>query len=214
MVNQAIIGGVRYDVVSQTQYYDSPNIYDPNKVCIMDPGDQYVLPVRTGQYNPNVPGFYANTESPFVPVVQPATPEEQQLYSAGNMVNYEDIANIGELLAANAEMAEMERRFLTEPDNVFRPVIDENDDPLLIGLKQALGSKKIDLGAPYYKERMGDNYNNNNRLIKGGKTDITYKKAVEYCDCVDIEMVVTFRNKNDNVPNPMPGPITVICTHQ
>lgn len=213
MVNQALIGGVRYDVVTATQYYNSPpNTYNPSKVCVIN--GEYLLPVRQGTFNSaSAPGLYVNTGSAFCPAVRPTTPEDQQLYSAGNMVNYEDVSNIGELLAANAEIAEMERRFLTEPDNIFRPVIDENlDEPLLIGLKQALATKRIDLGSPYYKERMGDNYNNNCRLIKGGKNNISYGKTVEFCEATDIEMVVTFRNKSGNIPNPMTAPITVICT--
>jgi hypothetical protein len=54
---------------------------------------------------------------------------------------------------------------------------------------------------------MGNNYNNNMRLLKN-KNDISYNKAVEILNCIDVKITATADNAISSAVYPMQSPIT------
>jgi hypothetical protein len=212
-INQAYINGVRVDVVSPTEYMYNQELYDPKTTCIMMEGVDYILPVRTTNVDLNVPGFYMTPgvygpgASPFIPVVPPAQCD-MEMYSRNNIVDFSVISSIAEYLAANAELVEQERKaFLSDqPDDVVRLPIDEvSDTPLMILCKSIINSKYVT--SKFLENRMGNNYNNNMRLLKN-KNDISYNKAVEILNCIDVKITATADNAINSAIYPMQSPIT------
>jgi hypothetical protein len=212
-INQAYINGVRVDVVSPTEYMNNSELYDPKTTCIMMEDVDYILPVRTTNVDLSVPGFYMTPgvygpgASPFIPIVPP-TQNEMGIYSKSNIVDFSNVTTMAEYLAANAELVEQERKaFLSDqPDDVVRLTIDEvSDTPLMILCKSIINSKFVT--SKFLENRMGNNYNNNMRLLKN-KNDISYNKAVEILNCIDVKITATADNAISSAVYPMQSPIT------
>lgn len=212
-INQAYVNGVRVDVVSPSEYFYNQELYDPKTTCIMMENLNYILPVRTSNVDLNVPGFYVTPGvygpggSPFIPIVPP-TKNEMETYSTKNIVDFSNVSSMSEYLAANAELVEQERKaFLSDqPDDVVRLIIDEvSDTPLMILCKSIINSKFVT--SKFLENRMGNNYNNNMRLLKN-KNDISYNKAVEILNCIDVKITATADNAISSAVYPMQSPIT------
>lgn len=212
-INQAYVNGVRVDVVSPSEYFYNQELYDPKTTCIMMENLNYILPVRTSNVDLNVPGFYVTPGvygpggSPFIPIVPP-TKNEMETYSTKNIVDFSNVSSMSEYLAANAELVEQERKaFLSDqPDDVVRLIIDEvSDTPLMILCKSVINSKYVT--SKFLENRMGNNYNNNMRLLKN-KNDISYNKAVEILNCIDVKITATADNAISSAVYPMQSPIT------
>ena len=212
-INQAYVNGVRVDVVSPSEYFCNQELYDPKTTCIIMENLNYILPVRTSNVDLNVPGFYVTPGvygpggSPFIPIVPP-TKNEMETYSAKNIVDFSNVSSMSEYLAANAELVEQERKaFLSDqPDDVVRLIIDEvSDTPLMILCKSIINSKYVT--SKFLENRMGNNYNNNMRLLKN-KNDISYNKAVEILNCIDVKITATADNAISSAVYPMQSPIT------
>ncbi len=212
-INQAYVNGVRVDVVSPSEYFYNQELYDPKTTCIMMENLNYILPVRTSNVDLNVPGFYVTPgvygpgASPFIPIVPP-TKNEMETYSTKNIVDFSNVSSMSEYLAANAELVEQERKaFLSDqPDDVVRLIIDEvSDTPLMILCKSVINSKYVT--SKFLENRMGNNYNNNMRLLKN-KNDISYNKAVEILNCINVKITATADNAISSAVYPMQSPIT------
>ena len=212
-INQAYVNGVRVDVVSPSEYFYNQELYDPKTTCIMMENLNYILPVRTSNVDLNVPGFYVTPgvygpgASPFIPIVPP-TKNEMETYSTKNIVDFSNVSSMSEYLAANAELVEQERKaFLSDqPDDVVRLIIDEvSDTPLMILCKSVINSKYVT--SKFLENRMGNNYNNNMRLLKN-KNDISYNKAVEILNCIDVKITATADNAISSAVYPMQSPTT------
>ena len=212
-INQAYVNGVRVDVVSPSEYFYNQELYDPKTTCIMMENLNYILPVRTSNVDLNVPGFYVTPGvygpggSPFIPIVPP-TKNEMETYSTKNIVDFSNVSSMTEYLAANAELVEQERKaFLSDqPDDVVRLITDEvSDTPLMILCKSVINSKYVT--SKFLENRMGNNYNNNMRLLKN-KNDISYNKAVEILNCIDVKITATADNAISSAVYPMQSPIT------
>lgn len=212
-INQAYVNGVRVDVVSPSEYFYNQELYDPKTTCIMMENTNYILPIRTSNVDLNVPGFYVTPgvygpgASPFIPIVPP-TKNEMETYSTKNIVDFSNVSSMSEYLAANAELVEQERKaFLSDqPDDVVRLIIDEvSDTPLMILCKSIINSKFVT--SKFLENRMGNNYNNNMRLLKN-KNDISYNKAVEILNCIDVKITATADNAISSAVYPMQSPIT------
>ena len=213
MVNQAYIDGLRVDVMSPQEYYANPELYTPKSTCLTVEGLPYILPVRTSAIDYSVPGYYlipgvyGPGASPFVPIVPPR-PDQMEEYSVNNVVDYNNVSNIKELLDANAEMSAYERKaFLSDqPDDIVELYIDDMyDSPLMILCKRIINSKRVP--SKLLENRMGNNYNNNMRLLKN-KHDISYNKAVEVLNCIDVRLTATATNADPNVLYPMQSNIS------
>ena len=99
-------------------------------------------------------------------------------------------------------------QILTDADNIYIPIIGDEDGPEMVALKTAIGSKKCDINK--YAFRFGPNFLNNKRLLK--EKNITLNKLILMADNLDMEAELILRDKNHDVPNPMGQEVHAILT--
>lgn len=186
-----------YDVLSNNVFH--------NKFTSVE-YDGLVLPVKTS-YDPTSPGFYITSNGKVGKLIKPSN-DEMNEYSAANAVDFSNIEDMKELINKQDQVKQMEAEILSNSDNLFKPVIKDNDSPEMKALKQAICLKNIDIDL--YSDRFGDNYNNDKRLLKG--SSITMSKLKSYCNSLDMKCTIIISDKNENVPNPMNQQVIVdIC---
>ena len=72
-------------------------------------------------------------------------------------------------------------------------------------IKKAINDKHCDMDK--YDTRFGDNYPNDKRQLKN--SDVTLKIINRYCENLDMEAILTIRDKEPGVPNPLGHPISI-----
>ena len=70
--------------------------------------------------------------------------------------------------------------------------------------------KKKSIDIEKYAGRFRDNFPNDKRQLKN--TSATLNILKRFCKCMDMEALLTLRDKNPNVPNPIGEEITVSLT--
>ena len=163
-----------------------------------------VYPV-TRQYSPNVPGV-----TDCGPMLLYSTPDEMNddpQYNNENIINFENSESLQDSIAKQAELDQAERTILISPDNIFIPVVQENDTPEMALLKQAMCRKQIDIES--YKQRFGSDYNNDKRIFD--QSSITFFKMKRLCDIFDIQISMTMEDKPGAV-NPIGEKLTTVIT--
>lgn len=165
-----------------------------------------ILPVKKS-YDPSSPGFYIMNSGKIGKFIYPSD-EDIHEYSLDNAVDFSDVKNMKELISKQEEVKRMESEVLSNSDNLFKPIIKENDSPEMKAMKTAICLKDIDLDL--YQDRFADNFNNDKRLLKG--PSITISKMKSICDKLDIKVTLTLSDANPDVPNPIGESISVdIC---
>lgn len=208
----ATIDGKIMDVISEEKYrseyslYTNTSITATTAVEVTDRnGVNYILPFR-GRTD-DQPGIYQDGCIYFTKF---PNSEEASSYRSDsvNSVDFSDVNNINDFLAKNKQVRDMETTILTDSDSIFMPPMNQDDTPEMRAFKQAIASKHIDFNK--YAPRFGDNYLNDKRILK--TSSITMNKLIAMSEKLDIEVELTLRNANNDVPNPMSKPITVILT--
>lgn len=165
-----------------------------------------VLPVKKS-YDSSSPGFYIMGSGKIGKIIYP-NDEDREEYSIKNAVDFSDVSNMKDLISKQEEVKRMESEVLSNSDNLFKPIVKENDSPEMKAMKKAICLKNIDLDL--YQDRFSDNYNNDKRLLKG--PSITISKMKSICDKLDIKVTLTLSDANPDVPNPIGESISVdIC---
>lgn len=165
-----------------------------------------ILPVKNS-YDPSSPGFYIVNNGKIGKIIYPSD-EDKEEYSAKNAIDFSNITSMRELISKQEEVKKMESEVLSNSDNLFKPIPKENDTPEMRAMKQAICLKNIDIDA--YADRLGDNFNNDKRLLKG--SSITISKMKSICDKLDMKCTLIISDSNPNVPNPIGQEIKVdIC---
>lgn len=166
-----------------------------------------ILPVKKS-YDPTSPGFYIMDPGSNIGKFIYPNNEDKAEYSSENAVDFSDVETMKDLINKQEELKRMESEVLSNSDNLFKPVIKENDSPEMKAMKKAICLKNIDLDL--YQDRFGDNFNNDKRLLKGSSITISKMKAI--CDRLDIKATLTLSDISESIPNPMRESITVdIC---
>jgi hypothetical protein len=196
MDNRAFINGDVYDVTTPENYRNRPELYDGQKVAVSING--YVIPIRNIKYDNTVVGMYPGNV--FDRYVMPESDFEKDIYnSSDHMADYNNITKIQELVEEQNKISTDQMMFLTNPDNIFKPPIDNvKDEPLMIGLKQAVIAKNIDINK--YQSRF-EQFSNDRRMFK--KNKISLDKAVTFAKNLDMKATVILEDAHPNVPNPM-----------
>lgn len=203
MNNKAFIGGKLYDVISEEEYRDHPELYNPSETSVCQGG--FILPIRTGRYNPSIIGYYPGNCC-FDQYVMPYGTEDQEIYSASHLVDFQSVTNLKEMVSAQNKLNSDQVMYLTSSDNIFRPNIDPiNDQPLMVGFKQAVIDKGIDINK--YSPRFGNDFNNDRRQFN--KPKISLDKFVSIAGKLDMKATVIIEDANSNVPNPIGHKIIV-----
>ena len=201
MDNKAFINGNMYDVTTPENFHNKPNLYEGQKTAVNVDG--YIIPIKTTRYDPSIVGMYPG--SIYDRYVMPSTEEEKEIYNDGHMANYNNATKLQELIEEQGKINNDQMLFLTTPDNVFKPPIDNiRDEPLMIGLKQAVIDKEIDINK--YQSRF-DQFSNDRRKFKNHK--ISLDKFVSIAKSLDMKATVIIEDSSPNVPNPIGHKIVV-----
>ena len=210
-ITKAAINGQVVDVVDYDEYSNHIDCYSGrNDVAIpVDMrGREILLPVK-GTYSSNVtlPGVYNAGCVDFLIYPDEAFAER---YIPKDFISMSNTDDIRELIKNGDAARKLDEPFITSPDSITCIPIKETDQPEMKGLKMALNAKNIDIDK--YAARFGDNYPNDKRQLKN--SNATLKIIKRFCENCDMEAILTFRDKNPDVPNPMNTEITVSLTDE
>ena len=210
-ITKAAINGQVVDVVDYDEYSSHIDCYSGrNDVAIpVDmKGREILLPVK-GRYNSNatLPGVYNAGCVDFLIYPDEAFAER---YIPKDFISMSNTDDIRELIKNGDAARKLDEPFITSPDSITCIPIKETDQPEMKGLKMALNAKNIDIDK--YAARFGDNYPNDKRQLKN--SNATLKIIKRFCENCDMEAILTFRDKNPDVPNPMNTEITVSLTDE
>ena len=210
-ITKAAINGQVVDVVDYDEYSRHIDCYSGrNDVAIpVDMrGREILLPVK-GSYSSNVtlPGVYNAGCVDFLIYPDEAFAER---YIPKDFISMSNTDDIKELIKNGDAARKLDEPFITSPDSITCIPIKETDQPEMKGLKMALNAKNIDIDK--YAARFGDNYPNDKRQLKN--SNATLKIIKRFCENCDMEAILTFRDKNPDVPNPMNTEITVSLTDE
>ena len=210
-ITKAAINGQVVDVVDYDEYSSHIDCYSGrNDVAIpVDMrGREILLPIK-GSYSSNVtlPGVYNAGCVDFLIYPDEAFAER---YIPKDFISMSNTDDIKELIKNGDAARKLDEPFITSPDSITCIPIKETDQPEMKGLKMALNAKNIDIDK--YAARFGDNYPNDKRQLKN--SNATLKIIKRFCENCDMEAILTFRDKNPDVPNPMNTEITVSLTDE
>ena len=210
-ITKAAINGQVVDVVDYDEYSNHIDCYSGrNDVAIpVDMrGREILLPIK-GSYSSNVtlPGVYNAGCVDFLIYPDEAFVER---YIPKDFISMSNTDDIKELIKNGDAARKLDEPFITSPDSITCIPIKETDQPEMKGLKMALNAKNIDIDK--YAARFGDNYPNDKRQLKN--SNATLKIIKRFCENCDMEAILTFRDKNPDVPNPMNTEITVSLTDE
>ena len=130
--------------------------------------------------------------------------KDEAKYKNLESIDLDNIKDISEAIKANESLDKMEKEIMTTPDNITKPKIKESNSPEMVGFKESIIAKNIDIYK--YKSRI-PNFNNNIRLLNSDNKTLT--KLKEMCNGLDINLKLTFSDMNGDVVNPMGKEITV-----
>ena len=180
------------------QIYD---VYSPQEYNSLDKPEGSAIEIRGHIYpvatNRNTDGV--KVTSNYAKVYLPSGNEDKYTKEATNFVDFTNATSMKELLDKNAVASEVERAVLTSPDDITVCKRNESDSPLITILKDAIDKKHIDIHS--YQSRFNPNFTNDMRIIDGD--DITMKKAITFCQNLDLAMKISIEDKDENVPNPI-----------
>lgn len=207
------VEGKMVDVVSIEDLQTNPQLYATGSVAVeVESADKvnYILP-----YRPNVN-------------LQPGADVKPGVYnlgSVGNIIYYPDQEDIEEyqpevidlsnsksmeeFISKQGKLKEIEKEILTTQDDIFRPIITDDDTPEMRALKTAVIQKHIDLDK--YADRFGENYPNDKRKFKDNSISLMLLKR--FGENLDMNIEIKISDANPNVPNPMGNPIVIQLTN-
>lgn len=193
------------DVIKFDEYASNPNAYVQNYTAIEM--EDMVYPIR--RKTDTKPGMYAGPgNDPKIYLFKSPDEEESSMYNSSNILDFSNATSFKDLIEKQNKIKSAERSILTTVDNIFIPVIGENDSPEMTAMKQAVIEKNIDLDK--YEQRFSTNYSNDKRILS--KPTITLLKMKTIANALDMELLLTIKDKNESVPNPIGKEITVILT--
>lgn len=208
-VSSAMIKGETYNVLTPEEYRNSQALWDMGSIAVVEEkdGDKYVLPYR-GQYiegKSTQPGIYSDGSLDFE--IMPKTSDEKD-YKNIPIITISSNDDIQSILEKENVLSKLAEPWITNPDNITQINIKETDEPGMQCLKTAINSKRCDIDK--YSSRFGQNFPNDKRQLKN--SSVTLKIIDRYCENLDMEAILTIRNKEPGVPNPMQHPISISLT--
>ena len=153
----------------------------------------YLYRGKKSKYDMVKPGIYKDADSGKIVKVDPVTDEEKDYYlSEGKIVSHDPIE-------AARLINEHDDLFVPVSENckLFNPEITVNDDILKRILKMLFIEKEIDIDN--YKDRFPDKNAlfNFKQVMKNDSARVTMKIFERACDVVNVEYVITIREKNN-----------------
>lgn len=202
-MNKINIGPKIYNVVNENDFLNNPTNYKPGDVAV-HVGNQ-VLPYM-GAYG-TYTGFYYNGM-----VTYGVMSDNQERYDAGKIIDFDNSEGMKELIAANNNLKKIERNLLSNySGTIYTPQSSETASPEMVGLRQAITEKHIDIKA--YEKRFGKSFDNDLRLINKHDT-ITFPKLRSIMDKLDIKGTLILEDAGPDVPNPIGKQIVIDISHR
>lgn len=205
-VTRCVINGQMYDLMD----YDEFSKLEGNvsSVAILEKynNSDIVLPYR-GNYSgqQSTPGVYNAGCIDFV-----LYPEKENIdqYIPTKIIELSNNTAMKDILEKKETMARLDEPWITSPDNITKFTIMDNDHPEMKCLKTALNKKRVDIDK--YSARFGENFPNDKRQLKNNSATLNIIKR--FCKYMDMEAILTLRDKNKDVPNPMGTEVTISLT--
>ena len=162
---------------------------------------KYLYPIRPK--TSDLPGLYAQTNA--ITIFKDPSEEEKEVYSTENIIDFGNATSLKEIIMKQNKLKNAERTILTTPENIFVPVIRDDDSPEMVGLKEAVIAKEIDIDK--YQARFGSNYSNDKRLFND--KSITLSKLKTMFKALDMKGTLIIEDLNDDIPNPIGKKIVI-----
>lgn len=207
-VSSAMIKGESYNVLNYEDFCDSKSLWDMGGIAVKEQvgDDTYVLPYR-GQYNEkanNQPGIYSDGSLNFE-VLPKKNSDDEENYKNIPVITISSDDDIESILEKENVLSKLAEPWITSPDNITQIVIKDTNDPAMKLLKTSINEKHCDMDK--YQSRFGQNYPNDKRQLNNDT--VTLKIINRYCENLDMEAILTIRDKNPGVPNPLKRPISI-----
>lgn len=164
----------------------------------------YIYPVSK-QYSKDVTGVIDMGQ--VLLYSMPEESKEEDEYKVENAIDFDNVKSLQESITKQNQLMSAERTILVSPENIFSPVIKEEDTPEMRLLKQAICLKNIDLDN--YKQRFGSDYNNDRRLFE--QNSITFFKLKRLAEIMDMNVSLSLEDK-PGAPNPIGEKLTIQIT--
>lgn len=202
MIRKLIADKKMIDVVTDEEYRRAHSSYDSNTSSGII-RDGYVYPIRKNTddrfgaypgFPDDVVGFYRG--------------EPNEEYNVENVIDFNNIHTVHDLINTQAQLSSAENALLSEADEIFEPPLLQEDTPEMRALKEAVIAKHMDISK--YEHRFGARYNNDKRLFK--KADITLSKLRSTCTALDIKATLILQDSAPDVANPIGKIIEVDIT--
>lgn len=210
-IKRCITDGKIYDMVDYDEYGAHPNRYLGRTdvgITVERDDKKMVLPLRSAYNgNPISPGVYNAGAVDFT--IYPDKQTEDK-YVPSNVIEIKNNMDIASMVKTSEEIKRIDEPFITTPDNITKVNIQDNDQPEMKALKMAINEKNIDMDK--YANRFGDNYNNDKRQLKNN--GVTLNIIKRFCKNMDMECVLTLKDANPNVPNPIGKEISISLTDE
>ena len=163
---------------------------------------KFVFPYR-GKYKENDKkkkvGVYLNKDG-YPIFIKPFNKNKRNTYSVSNIYKIE-LNSIKSIIEYEGVLDPDVNVIMGETDDVFAPLITEDDNALQILIKEALRDKQIDL--KHYKNRFVDGSKMSNckgAMFKHGKMSL--EKFLIWADVLDLEVTISIKDKKGCM-NPM-----------
>lgn len=200
------IGKVMMDAISEEEFIRRTELNPKTMKELSDDTavikNGHVFPIQK-QFAPNNVGVY--DQGPVLIYNKPENLINNPDYNENNIIDFENTTSLRDCIEKTAKFVNQERTTLISPENIYTPIVKEDDSPEMALFKEAIAKKRIDI--ENYKPRFGSDYSNDLRGLTG--KNITFFKLKRLCDIFDINCSVTFSDKK-NAPNPI-GETLSIC---
>ena len=211
-VKKAVSNGQVYELLTYEEYCENPKRYlgrsDVGISFDYKDGQQVVIPLRDEYVeNPVSPGVYNAGVIDFIHM-----PDDSiaQKYIPDKIVSISNLDDVQNLIKSGEEIKKLDEPFITTPDEITQIPINIDDQPEMKALKMALNEKNMDLDK--YSGRFGVNFPNDKRQLKNNSVTLNILKR--FCANMDMEAVLTLKDKNPDVPNPIGREISVSLTDE
>lgn len=206
-LKRGVISGQMYNLVSYYEYANQDYLRS-RSTAIMETykDNDIVLPYRgESSSQMTTPGVYNAGCIDFC-----VYPEDEMIsqYIPNKVIDINNKMDMKDILEKEDIMARLDEPWITSPDNITKFIIGDEDQPEMVCLKTALNEKQIDFDK--YAPRFGDNFPNDKRKMKD--KSVTLNIIKRFCEKCDMEAILTLRDKNQNVPNPIGREITMSLT--
>lgn len=167
----------------------------------------YLYRGKKSRYDMDKPGIYIDQDTNKVVQIHPMTPEEIKFYESNGKISTFDPHQAAKLINEHEDL------FIPISDSckLFNPEITVKDDILKRILKMLFKEKEIEIDS--YKDRFPDKNAlfNFKQVMKNDDARVTMKIFERACDVVDVEYVITLREKSTGKPigKPLTHDITV-----